>query len=319
MENDRLMALMNGKDPEEKQPKFPWLCIAVPLVAVAMYIYFNYDSPAGKARAEKALDEYIAATYTTELDEFEKGENTVPYSEGNIMGDKAVAYGYYYTKPEKIWGHVNIVADIEGNIVYDGYKEWYLTGGFNFERYRDEYYSKAYDLKQKLYAHGVNQKFFSALDELGVSQHLESRQTGLGFGNRMISPQLEPDKDYDINLLAQEYGSVMIYLKSTRSSEEDFIKFAVFTGQWLAQQDVYFNELTFFLRPAKMEDVRNIHAVITMDELHSEDFETIIKEKATAYTQQQYEADRQLTADPAAEWPEEYMMEFSVQVSHELF
>lgn len=318
MENDRLMALMNGKDPEEKQPKFLWLCIAVPLVLIAAFIYFNYDSPAGKARAEKALDEYIAATYTTELDGFVKSEGLAPYSESNVMGDKAVAYGYHYTKPEKGWGNIFIWADIEGNIVYDGYKEWYLTGGFNFERYQDEYYAGAYDLKQRLYAHIVNQKFFSVLDELGVSQHLESRQTGLGFGNRMISPQLDPDKDYDINRLAQEYGSMMIYLKSARATEEDFIKFAAFSADWLAQQDVYFNKLTFFLRPAKMEDVRNIHAVITMDELHSDDFETIIKEKAIAYTQQQYEADGK-SASSVDEWTEEYMMEFDVQVSHELF
>ena len=89
--SDRLQSLINGNNENEKKKSFI-IYIVLPMLLVLLFFVYNFENPADKKRAIQALDSYISANYTTELDRFTKGENIVPYKESGLLGDKTKAY-----------------------------------------------------------------------------------------------------------------------------------------------------------------------------------------------------------------------------------
>lgn len=319
MDNQRLINLVNGENQDKKSKYSLLIYVILPLTLAAAVLFYNLDNPFSRRKAQQALDNYIASEYTTELDIFQKQDSLATISEGGLLGNKIVAYSYYFTQPEKGWGGFTISADTDGNIVYDGYKQWYLTGGTVYQRFNDEYTGSTYNLQKQLYALGIENEIFSMLDELELSAYIEHNETYDGYGPVMVYPVLDPNEEYDVNRLAKEYGHISVYLKTATDGTEDYLKYAQFIRDWLVTTDTAYNEITIFMRPAVIKNVRNIHAVFNAEEINSSDFADILQQKMTVYTPEQYTLDMAAVAETPDHWPEEYMLDVDVQFGHERF
>lgn len=308
--SDRLQLLINGNNENEKKKSFI-IYIVLPMLLVLLFFVYNFENPADKKRAIQALDSYISANYTTELDRFTKGENIVPYKESGLLGDKTKAYAYYYSQPEKGWGQFEIVSDLEGNIVYDGYKEWYLTGGMTFERYNENYRNLSYEHKNRLYNQGINKDILSVNDMLRISSYLESSQLSVNtWGHTITSPQLEPEKEYDQNELAREYGHINIYLETGKDIEKFFPDFALMCRDYINSSGLVYKEVMVYIRPKIQGEILNVNAVFTREEMTGNNFTETAKSKMAVYTKQQKEADIK-TLNETGVFPDGYYTEWS--------
>ena len=113
-----------------------WLYLAIPLLLVALVAFRYGKGYVQEKQAEKVINAYVQETYGDKLDKFQRSMGD--HVEVNGFSSKVIAYHQYYYLPD-MWGGFVIKADLDGNIVYDGYKDWYLLGGMSVEHYRDMY------------------------------------------------------------------------------------------------------------------------------------------------------------------------------------
>lgn len=319
MDNQRLINLVNGENQDKKSNYSLLIYVILPLTLAAAVLFYNLDNPFSRRKAQQALDNYIASEYTTELDIFQKQDSLATISEGGLLGNKIVAYSYYFTQPEKGWGGFTISADTDGNVVYDGYKQWYLTGGMTFEHYDEQYRNLAYDIEKALYTDAIENDIATSFDKIDVKYYLTSKQTNNGYGSQMVYPNLDPECNYSLDELAKEYGNVRIYIRTANCSTEDFLEFAKFSRNFINKSNAFFNEIVFCMRPASIKDIRNIHTSLTYEDMYSDNSNEILKDNTTIYTTEQYDKDYRIAGNNLENWPEEYLLDVQMQLTHDRF
>ena len=297
---------------QNKRKNMAWLYLAIPLLLVGA-VAFNYGKGyIQEKQAEKVIEEYVQATYGDKLDKFQHAMG----DQGDFNGlyTKVTAYYRYYYLPD-MWGGFEIKADLDGNIVYDGYKDWYLLGGASVQHYSDLYMHNEYDLKNDIYAKAVQDGLFTMKDEFTVSADFRyiTKASENGHGSVLVEPLLDPEKEYDLDRLAREHGELFVMLTTDRFSQEDFAEYAQFCAQFIKGTDWQYKTLVLYLQPDTAEDIVYRAACLTMEEVATGDIPQLIADKAFVYTQQDRTRDVQ-AINNGGRWTEEYGYAFAGRI-----
>ena len=116
-----------------------------------------------------------------------------------------------FYEPDLWAGSFEIKADLNNNIVYDGYKNWYLLGGTVLQHNNSVYADTGYAIQKPLANKAMAENICASADQLSVSPSLRYK-TGTaegGFGSVLIEPQLDPQKEYSLDRLAKDYGEFL--------------------------------------------------------------------------------------------------------------
>ena len=286
-----------------------WLYLAIPALIIAVVVFHYGKGFLQEKQADKVIGAYVEQTYGDKLDKFQ-------YSMGDHvtiagLSSKVTAYHRYYYQQDLWGGGFQITADLDGNIVYDGYKDWYLLGGTVIEHAQSLYQDDGYKIKDEIYSKAIQDGLFDSKDKFTASVDLVYKTKGAegGYGNVLVEPQLDPEKEYDTKQLAADYGEVFICLKTDRSTPDDFARYAQFCANWLKNTEYRYNTAVIYMAPDKDEDIRYRAVTLTKDEISTADIGRLVAEKAFVYTNEDMQKDANII-NGGADWPRTYRYAF---------
>ncbi|MBE6865570.1 MAG: hypothetical protein E7492_01240 [Ruminococcaceae bacterium] len=313
---------LQNSNPSATKNKYTWIYLLIPILLVS-FVGFKYiKGIIAEKRAEKAILAYVEETYGDELDKFEYViGDTVSIHVGDtasIFGISSKTTDYYLSfHQQELWyGSFEIKADFDNNIVYDGYKNWYLLGGTVLQHNNSVYADTGYAIQKPLANKAMAENICTSADQLSVSPSLHYK-TGTaegGFGSVLIEPQLDPQKEYSLDRLAKDYGEIFITLKADDISEDAFGRYANLCAQHLKNSDSVYNNAVICLAPNKTSDTLYLAVKLTAEEINSGDIQQLIAEKAFEYTQTDRDNDVEVI-NSGADWPETYRYLFVSRVS----
>jgi len=313
---------LQNSNPSATKNKYTWIYLLIPILLVS-FVGFKYiKGIIAEKRAEKAILAYVEETYGDELDKFEYViGDTVSIHVGDtasIFGISSKTTDYYLSfHQQELWyGSFEIKADLDNNIVYDGYKNWYLLGGTVLQHNNSVYADTGYAIQKPLANKAMAENICASADQLSVSPSLRYK-TGTaegGFGSVLIEPQLDPQKEYSLDRLAKDYGEIFITLKADDISEDAFGRYANLCAQHLKNSDSVYNNAVICLAPNKTSDTLYLAVKLTAEEINSGDIQQLIAEKAFEYTQTDRDNDVEVI-NSGADWPETYRYLFVSRVS----
>lgn len=303
---------LQNENPPVTKNKYTWLYLAIPAIIIAAVVFHYGKGFILEKKAEKAVLDYVEDTYGDELDKFEYiiGD-TISVNIGDTVSAKTTNY-YLSFHEQKFWGGSFLIkTDLDGNIIYDGYKNWYLLGGTVIEHFNTLYSGMNNDLKKPLQAEAVQNNIFAPSDEFSVSTNILYKEDSAKgcFGPVLAEPQLDPKKEYTIEQIAKDYGEVIIILKTAKSSSDDFLRYSDFCAEYLKKSDFIYNNAIICLVPSDTGDTRYLAVNLTSDEISNGDVSRLINESAFEYTQADMEKDAQIV-NSGADWPEPYRYAF---------
>jgi len=313
---------LQNSNPSATKNKYTWIYLLIPILLVS-FVGFKYiKGIIAEKRAEKAILAYVEETYGDELDKFEYViGDTVSIHVGDtasIFGISSKTTDYYLSfHQQELWyGSFEIKADLDNNIVYDGYKNWYLLGGTVLQHNNSVYADTGYAIQKPLANKAMAENICTSADQLSVSPSLHYK-TGTaegGFGSVLIEPQLDPQKEYSLDRLAKDYGEIFMTLKADDISEDAFGRYANLCAQHLKNSDSVYNNAVICLAPNKTSDTLYLAVKLTAEEINSGDIQQLIAEKAFEYTQTDRDNDVEVI-NSGADWPETYRYLFVSRVS----
>ena len=305
--------LQNSNPPATKN-KYTWIYLLIPILLVS-FVGFKYiKGITAEKRAEKAILAYVEQTYGNQLDKFEYtvGDTTTI----NGLSSKVTAYHLSFYD-QKFWGgSFLITADLDNNIIYDGYRDWYLYGGTLVEHYNTLYMDTEYTLEKPIYAEATKNNVCTLTDKLAVSANLryKTKVAGNGYGNILVEPRLDPGKEYSVDELAKVYGETFITLQTNNSSEDDFIKFANFCAEYFKNSDWKYKNLVICSVPTNDDNVLYRAVTLTSDEISDSDIQKLINDKVFDYTQADMKKDAEII-NSGNDWPEPYRYAFICRIN----
>lgn len=308
--------------PAKAKNKFTWLYLAIPALIVTVVAFHYGKGFLQEKRAEKAILAYVEETYGDELDKFEYiiGD-TISIHIGDatsIIGISSKTTNYYLSYYEQeLWGgSFEIKADLDNNIIYDGYKDWYLLGGTVLQHNNSVYTDTGYTIQKPLANKAIAENICTSADQLNVSTSLRYKTSSAegGFGSVLVEPQLDPEKEYSLDRLAKDYGEVFIVLKADNSSKDDFDRYSSFCAEYLKNSDWVYNNVVICLVPSKTYDTLYFAVNLTAEEINNGDIQQLINEKVFEYTQTDMDNDVQVINN-GEDWPETYRYAFICQTS----
>ena len=318
--SEKMQNIPDTAPPKEKK-KFAWLYLAIPALIVAVVAFHYGKGFLQEKKAEKAILAYVEETYGDELDKFEYiiGD-TVSIHVGDtasIFGISSKTTNYYlsFYEPDLWAGSFEIKAGLDNNIVYDGYKNWYLLGGTVLQHNNSVYAENGYTIQKPLANKAMAENICTAADQLSVNTSLRYK-TGTaegGFGSVLIEPQLDPQKEYSLDRLAKDYGEIFITLKSDDISEDAFGRYASLCAEHLKNSDSVYNNAVICLAPNKTSDTLYLAVKLTAEEINSGDIQQLIAEKAFEYTRADRDNDVK-AINNGADWPESFRYAFTASL-----
>ena len=322
----RLEKLINGtQSPVGKWQKAALfslfaLCASVLLICVFLFCYDKMRYKKDSKLATEKIEEYITATYTNELDNFEKADWLSEYSDYtkfySAIYSPVTAYGVYYYVP---WLG-NMGFDISYNLytdeIIDGYQQEYLTGKVTFEYFDSVYRDSTYYMNSEFYSKGCNEDIFSITDSIRITTHLERQYTPAWIGEFISIP--ETDYNASLEQLSAQRGTISLYVKSLACDYDDFIDFAAYFREYITRKDIAYNSVYISADPSSAL-IENYYVTLTKKEMEAEDFHNILKEKAITYTKKQAEEDYQQKMESYRESREKMTFKEMIQQLAEIF
>ena len=318
--SEKMQNIPDTAPPKEKK-KFAWLYLAIPALIVAVVAFHYGKGFLQEKKAEKAILAYVEETYGDELDKFEYViGDTISIHVGDtasIFGISSKTTNYYlsFYEPDLWAGSFEIKAGLDNNIVYDGYKNWYLLGGTVLQHNNSVYAENGYTIQKPLANKAMAENICTAADQLSVNTSLRYK-TGTaegGFGSVLIEPQLDPQKEYSLDRLAKDYGEIFITLKTDDISEDAFGRYANLCAQHLKNSDSVYNNAIICLASNKTSDTLYLAVKLTAEEINSGDIQQLIAEKAFEYTQADRDNDVK-SINNGADWPDSFRYAFTASL-----
>lgn len=297
----------------KSQKKAAWIYLLIPILLVSFVGFNCAKGIISEKRAEKAILAYVEQTYGNQLDKFEYTAGDTATING--LTSKVTAYHLTFYE-QNIWGgSFLITADLDNNIIYDGYKDWYLHGGTLVEHYNTLYMDTEYNLEKPIYAEATKNNVCTLTDKLAVSANLQykTKVADNGYGNVLVEPRLDPNEEYSVDELAKDYGETFIILQTNNSTKEDFIKFANFCAEYFKSSDWKYKNLVICLVPTNDDNLRYRAVTLTSDEVNDGEIQKLINDKAFDYTQDDIEKDAEII-NSGNDWPEPYRYAFSCRL-----
>lgn len=322
----RLEKLINGAQP----PVGKWqktallsltaLCTGILLMCIFLFFYNKISYEKYSKLATEKIEEYITATYTDELDNFEKADWLSEYSDYtkfySAIYSPVTAYGVYFYVP---WLG-NMGFDISYNVktgeITDGYQQEYLTGKVTFEYLDSVYRNSTYGLNSEFYSKGCNDGVFSITDNIRITAHLERQYTPAWIGEFISIP--ETDYNASLEQLSAQRGTISLFIKSFACDYDDFIDFAAYFRDYIAGKDIAYNNIYISADPSSAL-IENYYVTLTREEMEAEDFHNILKEKAVTYTKKQAEADYQQKMESYRDTRKKLTFKETIQQLAEIF
>ena len=266
----RLEQLMNGTPvPMGKWQKAALfsliaLCTSVLMMCIFLFFYDKVRYEKDSKLATEKIEEYITATYTTELDGFEKADWLSEYSDYtkfySAIYSPVTAYGVYYYVP---WLG-NMGFDISYNLltgeITDGYQQEYLTGKITFEYLDSVYRNSTNNLSSEFYSKGCNDDVFSITDSIRITASMKRQYTPAWIGEFISTPEI----DYTASLeqLSAQRGEISLYIKSFACDYEEFIDFARYFRDYIAEKDIVYSSIYISADPSSAV-IENYYVTLT--------------------------------------------------------
>lgn len=311
-----------GTAPAKTKNKFTWLYLAIPALVVAAVAFHYGKGFLQEKKAEKAILAYVEETYGDELDKFEYiiGD-TVSIHVGDtasIFGISSKTTNYYLSfHQQELWGgNFEIKADLDNNIIYDGYRDWYLLGGTVLQHNDALYADTGYTIQKQLYNKAMAENICTSSDQLNVSTSLRYKTGSAegGFGSVLAEPQLDPEKEYSLDELARDYGEIFITLKTEDISEDAFGRYAGLCAEYLKNSNSAYNNAVICLVPENDNEIRYRAVTLTSDEITNGDIQQLVSDKAFDYTQEDMKKDAEIINN-GEDWPEPYRYAFICRIN----
>lgn len=281
----RLEMLMRGNEAEQQQ-KDRYLLVAFVVVCLAVFwACIDKSTEEDKIKTQVALqiDQYVRQNYGDEFDKFEKGG----ISDFGYNGEQTYLSQSYYEKdyPEYPRCSFSIKSDLDGNIVFDGYQQDYLTGGSLYNHLSSEYsYPLSRELDRDFYAQAIQQEHMTMLDNASVHiDFIDQYEWDLPT-DRYTGPKLDPTRHDSVDELAAQYGYITVKLNTVSDDLQTFERLVNFFRDFINSRDVVYNHVNITMNP-KADIQENYKVTLTYDEITSPDFTAILAEKLAVYAQ----------------------------------
>lgn len=211
------------------------------------FIVMAYGNPVSHLLAKKAVKEYIAEEYA----ELDLSMTSVNYS----LADEGYNVGVHVENSRDVWFFV--YTDMKGNIRYDTYEEFVLSGRNTYSRVNANYSNKVdVLLKEKDFPYEYYSIWANLEHErIDIYRENEHEYSGKWYG--MKTTILEIDKAYnteELNELGKQYGHIDIMIEDEEASAEKMAEILLDTKAYFDEAGIAFFAIDVYLEEVLEQD-----------------------------------------------------------------
>ena len=288
----RLKMLMEGNEEEYQRKERNNMIIFFALALMVFFAIVHDKNDADNLKAEKAayIDRYVRQTYGTQFDKFEVSEHIgehYDYTTADRYGNYRLAYvSRSYKDPE--WNRgFTIVADMDGNIVFNGYQTNYLKGSAVFSARDYDYYRAVNKVESALCIRAGEKEYITMLDNIYLFGDFDAKGNVYSEHDSYAysvytGPVLDTDSPPSVNELATEYGKLELEINLAKPTLQKYRDIIILCRSCMADRDVAYACADIIIN-SKAEIGRGDKISFTYAEMHSPDFEQTLTDTLSEY------------------------------------
>ncbi|MBR6610054.1 MAG: hypothetical protein IKK99_07540 [Oscillospiraceae bacterium] len=288
----RLEMLMQGNEEEHRRQDRNYMITFFVLALIVLFVIVHDKKKADNLKAETAthIDSYVRHTYGTQFDKFEVSEHIgehYDYTTADRYGNYRLAYvSRSYIDPE--WNRgFTIVADMGGNIVFDGYQTNYLKGSAVFSARDYEYYRAVNKVEATLCIRAGEKEYITILDDISLFGDFDAKgEVYFTHDSYLYSvytgPVLYTDSLPSVNELAAEYGKLELEINLAKPTLQKYRDIILLCRSCMTDRDVAYACADIIIN-SKAELGKGDKISFTYSEIHSADFEQTLTGTLSEY------------------------------------
>ena len=225
---------------------------------VFAFVYFK-GNPLIGMKLDKETDRYLQENYPEVWQEIERTTDAYFIKNFNFLPDSVMNYknndykslytdgGWwiYYSNKETPYMRFTMVYNRDGNLVYDGCKDRYLTGGAIYTHFSDIYRNYIVDIYDEVYNNGLPKSGITLSAVLGDDS---AEAWFIDSPNKMdcedyIGPVLDIAQEYTMEELAEQYGEIVFTYRNDEKTIDQLYKRRLEVAAVLKEYDVPYKKV----------------------------------------------------------------------------
>ena len=286
----RLEMLMQGNEEEHRRKDRNYMIMFFALAIIVLFAIVHDKKAAEDIKAETAayIDRYVRQTYGPQFDKFEVSEHIGEHYD-YTQRDAHLAYvSRSYKDPD--WNKsFTIVTDMDGNIVFDGYRTNYLKGSAVFSARDYGYYRAVNKVEATLRVKADEKEYITMLDNISLFGDFDAKGELYSTHDSYLysvytGPVLDINNPPSVNELAAEYGKLALEINLAKPTLQKYRDIILLCRDCMAERDVAYACADIVIN-SKAELGKGDKLTFTFAQMNSADFPQFLTEKLALYTE----------------------------------